>query len=130
MRTSDKNTDIQTMLIGWAHWRVINHGADIGYPAQAAFARMMKPAGYRVSGLAQMDDDTANMIDKAVSRLRLRCCNTEGDFRYEALTDSYLLGKTDAFIARRLRCDRRTIQSARKAAESWVDSHLIYSMLG
>jgi len=129
MRETVTNTDIQSLLMEWARWRYSGHGADIGYPAQSAFVRVMKPAGYRVSGTPLIDDEMAGMVDLAVSRLRQRCINMEGDHRYEAITDCYLLGKTDSFIAKRLHCDRRTIQSARKAAESWVDSHLVSSIM-
>ena len=129
MREHELSTDIQGVLFEWSRWRSTGAGIDIGFPSATAFARMMKPAGYRVSGTALIDDDLAMMIDLAVSRLHQRCKGVKGDHRYEALTDCYLLGKTDSLIAKRLRCDRRTILSARRAAESWIDSHLISAML-
>jgi len=121
--------DIQTVLMEWARWRYVGHGADIGYPAESAFVRMMKPAGYRTSNKALIDDEMAGMVDVAVSRLYARCSRVEGDHRWEALTDYYLLRKTDNAISRKLKCSKTTAISARKAAESWVDSHLLSGLL-
>ena len=129
MQHHEISTDVQTMLFEWARWRVSGGGVDIGYPSQTAFSRMMRPAGYRTSTTSLISDEMAGTVDLAVSRLKIRCLGISGDFRFEAVTDCYLLGKTDAFIARRLKCDRRTIQSARKAGESWIDSHMVAILL-
>ena len=117
--------DVQGQLIEWARWRSTGSDLGIGYPAESAFVRMMKPPGYRVSQTAIMSDEAGMMVDRAVAMLYQRCHGVDGDYRYEALSDCYLLGKTDSFIARRLKCGRGTIKSARQAAESWVESHMM-----
>jgi hypothetical protein len=125
MRQTKARNDIQTMLLEWARWRSIGHGANVGYPSCTAFYRMSKMGGWGAK-MPTITDDDAGRIDLAVSRLKLRCVS--GDYRWEALTDSYLGGKTDSAIARRLKCDRRTVMSARRAAESWVEAHIDISL--
>lgn len=74
-----------------------------------------------------IDDEVALGIDRAVSSLRERCRAGNGaisDLRWEVLTESYLVGKSDSVIARRLRVSRQAVKVARRAAESWVEAYL------
>jgi len=121
VRETRHNSDIQLMLLEWARWRSIGHGVNIGYPRQTPFYRMSKASGWGAK-MPTITDEMGGRIDLAVARLKIRC--PDGDLRWETLTDSYLGGKTDSAIARRLRVDRRTVCSARRAAESWVEAHV------
>ena len=121
MRETRQVSDIQLMLLEWARWRSIGHGVNVGYPRSAPFYRMSKMAGWGAK-MPTITDEMGGRIDMAVSRLKMKCI--KNDYRWEALTDSYLGGKTDSAIARRLRVDRRTVNAARRAAESWVEAHI------
>lgn len=114
--------EIQDLLTAWARWRRIDSGANIGYASQTNFARHIKSTGSWLTKDALITDDMAGLVDRAVSRLRVRC--SRGDHRYDVLTDYYILDMSDSAIGRRLRIDRRTVISARHAAESWVESHI------
>jgi len=108
------------MLIEWARWRRVGAGVNVDYPPVSPYARGIKSGWATKTPL--ISDNLAGMVDLAVSRLKMRCI--KGDHRWAALTDYYMLGKTDSNIARRLKIDRRTAMAARHAAESWVDAYL------
>jgi len=121
MHLRNSRSDIQMLLEEWSRWRRLGHGANIGYPSQSAFVRVSKMGGWATK-IPLITDEQAGRVDLAVSRLKLKCI--KGDLRWEVLTDRYLGGKSDSVIARRLRVDRRTVATARKAAESWVESYI------
>jgi hypothetical protein len=123
MRETKATTDIQQVLFEWARW-TSQGGVDIGYPHSTAFYRMSKMGGWGAKS-PLIDDQYAGLIDGAVARLRMRCKGHRRDYRYKALVRAYLGRQTDVAIAKKLHTDRRTVKSARHAAESWVESHII-----
>ena len=122
MRETREEPDVQTILVEWARWASTDRG--IGYPNISAFYRMSKAGGWS-SGSMLIDDEFAGRIDWAVTRLRLRCKGHREDMRYKVLCRAYLGRQPDYAIASKLRCDRRTVKTARIAAESWVESAII-----
>ena len=123
MRETKSINDIQQVLFEWARW-TSQGGVDIGYPHSTAFYRMSKMGGFCAKA-PLIDDTYAGLVDSAVARLRLRCKGQRKDYRYRALVRAYLGRQTDFAIAKKLHTDRRTVKSARHAAESWVESHII-----
>jgi len=123
MRETKSINDIQQVLFEWARWTA-QGGVDVGYPHASAFYRMSKQSAWAAK-TPLIDDTYAMLVDQAVARLRLRCKGIRHDHRYRALVRAYLGGQTDFAIAEKLRTDRRTVKSARQAAESWVESHII-----
>ncbi len=123
MRETKSISDIQQILFEWARWSA-QGGVDIGYPHSTPFYRMSKLGGWGAK-MPLIDDQYATLVDRAVGRLRIRCRGHRNDLRYKALVRAYLGRQTDQNIARKLRTDRRTVKTARIAAESWVESHII-----
>ena len=123
MRETKAINDIQQVLFEWARWSA-QGTVDVGYPHATPFYRMSKLGGWGAKA-PLIDDQYAGLVDHAVARLRLRCKGNPKDYRYKALIRSYLGRQTDQAIARKLRTDRRTVKEARRAAESWVESHII-----
>ena len=115
-------SDIQNLLSEWARWTKTG-GVDVGYPHCTPFYRESKMGGWGAK-TPLIDDELAGRIDRAVASLELRCRHREEDLRYIALDCSYLRRMTDWQIGEKYRRDRRTIATARHAAESWVDSQI------
>jgi len=120
--------DIQTLLYEWARWSKSRSGAARGYPSRSAFYRMSRK-GQATLPEPQISDALGGILDRAISTLRMRCEAVKGDLRHDVLTDSYLLGMSDSAIQRRLRASgsnvsRETVKTARRAAESWVESQV------
>jgi len=120
MKVDKRSSDIQQHLMEWARWRRSGHGVNVGYPSVTPFYRMSRK-GHATVKAATIGDDLALSIDKAVSALKKR---SEGlsDMRWDALTMSYLDGKSDSEIARDLRTSRESVKVARRAGESWVEA--------
>lgn len=108
---------VQALLEGWARWRLSGHGADVGYPSRAAFARLIKSSWGARCPLTP--DIVCVSVDRAVSQLRHK-----GDLRWDVLTSSYLERRTDIQISRRLNMGRGAVAKIRESAESYVDGHL------
>jgi hypothetical protein len=117
--------NVQGMLREWARWRWTNHGADIGYPHEAPFRRLMLVEGESNLPAVIMHDDTALGVDRAVAQLKLRSQPVKGDYRWIALMDSYLGGYLDRQIAFRQKTSRSTIRNARVAAENWIEAYVL-----
>ncbi|MFT5766758.1 MAG: hypothetical protein ACI9DH_000577 [Halioglobus sp.] len=121
-----RNNEVSGLLTEWARWRQVNNGADVGYPHQTTFARFMKPTGGANVKPAIIDDEQAERVDRAVSRLKRRC--DDGDYRYEVLTDSYLLGKQDHIIGERLKMSRSSVVGIRRAAENFIEGRIDFEL--
>jgi len=123
-----KTSDIQRILLEWARWTSVG-GVDIGYPHATPFYRASKMGGWGAK-TPLIDDELAGRIDRAVAMLELRCRNRQEDLRYRALECAYLKRMPDWRIGEKLRRDRRTVATARHAAESWVDSQIFTEEMG
>jgi hypothetical protein len=115
---------VQDLLYGWARWRWSGHGANVGYPSQAAFMREARQAGSATVRLPQLPDEVALRVDAAVSALKVRSHPVKGDYRWQVLTDAYLSGWTDRLVARKRHISRSTARTARLAAESWIEGYM------
>jgi hypothetical protein len=101
------------------------HGADIGFPGETAFRRMMVVEGEANLPAMPINDDLAIAIDRAVSNLKLRCGGNKDDYRWIAVVESYLCGFPDSRIAKVHRISKSAARNSRQAAENWIEGHVL-----
>ena len=125
MQSYELYGSVQNVLSAWARWRWENHGADIGYPKQCPFRRLMLVEGEANLPAALMDDELALGVDRAVGALKVRSQSRPGDHRWVVIMDSYLGGYLDRQIAYHHRISRSTVRTARIAGENWIEGKLL-----
>jgi hypothetical protein len=121
----DLYSSISRALEAWAKWRMEGHGADIGFPGESAFRRMMVVEGEANLPCIPINDDLAIAIDRAVSNLKARSFDTDGDYRWVAIVESYLCYMPDSRIAKTHRISKSAARNARQAGENWIEGHVL-----
>jgi hypothetical protein len=116
---------IDNVLRAWARWRWEAHGANVGYPSQCPFRRLMLVEGESNLPAAMMSDDLALNVDLAVSSLKLRSHPVKDDHRWIVIMDSYLGGYLDRQIAYHRKLSRSSVRNARIAGENWIEGFLL-----
>lgn len=112
-------------LEAWACWRWEGHGADVGFPSQSPFRRMMVVEGEANLPSIPISDDLAVQIDAAVSQLKLRSFPVKGDYRYISIIEAYLGGFKDHQIGGKHHVSSSKIRTSRIAGENWIESRLL-----
>ena len=99
-------------------------GADIGFPGESAFRRMMVVEGESNLPSMPINDDLAVAIDRAVSSLKLRSKDKD-DYRWIAIVESYLCFMSDSQIAKIHRISKSAARNARQAGENWIEGNVL-----
>lgn len=116
---------ISRALEAWARWRFENHGADVGFPSESPFRRMMVVEGEANLGALPINDDLAMGIDRAVGKLKLKSFPVKGDYRWIALMEAYLGGYKDHQIGTRHDISSATARNSRIRAEDFIEGCLL-----
>jgi len=115
---------IQTILIAWGNRsRHLSDPTHCYYPPETPFNRLRRSPGRGTVPSAGLAEDFTDLVDVAVSRLRLK-----KPAHHEILWRSYVEGESDNAIAKTVvvgeRYSRHEVKNIRIAAEAWVESQL------
>lgn len=116
---------VDRVLEAWARWRFENHGADVGFPRQTPFRRMMVVEGEANLPSLPISDDLAIGVDRAVSILKLKSYPVKGDYRWIAIMEAYLGGYKDHQIGQHHQISSGSARNARKAGENFIEGCLL-----